>query len=91
MLSRCLQFNLKQMPPAAIAAHLAKLLDAEGIRFEPEALAPIGRAASGSMRDALSLLRITSYNVCYTKLLRSCPPSHNSALPPTVYHEALPQ
>jgi DNA polymerase-3 subunit gamma/tau len=56
VLSRCLQFNLKQMPPAAIAAHLAKLLDAEGIVFEPEALAPIGRAAAGSMRDALSLL-----------------------------------
>jgi DNA polymerase-3 subunit gamma/tau len=56
VLSRCLQFNLKQMPPAAIAAHLAKLLDAEGIEFEPEALAPIARAASGSMRDALSLL-----------------------------------
>jgi len=56
VLSRCLQFNLKQMPAAAIAAHLAKLLDAEGIAFEPEALAPIGRAAAGSMRDALSLL-----------------------------------
>jgi len=56
VLSRCLQFNLKQMPPAAIAAHLAKLLQAEGIDFEAEALAPIGRAAAGSMRDALSLL-----------------------------------
>ncbi len=56
VLSRCLQFNLKQMPPAAIAAHLAKLLEAEGIDFEAEALAPVGRAAAGSMRDALSLL-----------------------------------
>jgi len=56
VLSRCLQFNLKQMPPAAIATHLAKLLEAEGIAFETEALAPIGRAAAGSMRDALSLL-----------------------------------
>ncbi|KPK03588.1 MAG: DNA polymerase III subunit gamma/tau [Betaproteobacteria bacterium SG8_39] len=56
VLSRCLQFNLKQMPPAAITAHLAKLLQAEGIEFETEALAPIGRAAAGSMRDALSLL-----------------------------------
>ena len=56
VLSRCLQFNLKQMPPAAIADHLAKLLQAEAIDFEPEALAPIGRAAAGSMRDALSLL-----------------------------------
>ena len=56
VLSRCLQFNLKQMPPAAITGHLAKLLQAEGVDFEPEALAPIGRAAAGSMRDALSLL-----------------------------------
>jgi len=56
VLSRCLQFNLKQMPPAAIATHLAKLLEAEGIAYETEALAPIGRAAAGSMRDALSLL-----------------------------------
>ncbi len=72
VLSRCLQFNLKQMPRGAIASHLARLLDAEGITFEPEALPLIGRAASGSMRDALSLLdqaiahgggQITSENV----------------------------
>jgi len=56
VLSRCLQFNLKQMPRGAIASHLAKLLDAEGVAFEPEALPLIGRAAAGSMRDALSLL-----------------------------------
>jgi DNA polymerase-3 subunit gamma/tau len=56
VLSRCLQFNLKQMPRAAIAAHLEKLLAAEGIAFEREALPLIGRAAFGSMRDALSLL-----------------------------------
>jgi DNA polymerase III subunit gamma/tau len=56
VLSRCLQFNLKQMPPAAIVAHLAKLLEAEGVAFEPAALQLIGRAAAGSMRDALSLL-----------------------------------
>jgi DNA polymerase-3 subunit gamma/tau len=56
VLSRCLQFNLKQMPPAAIAGHIAGLLQAEGIAFEPDALQLIGRAAAGSMRDALSLL-----------------------------------
>ena len=56
VLSRCLQFNLKQMPPAAIAAHLDKVLGEERIQFEPEALALIARAASGSMRDALSIL-----------------------------------
>jgi DNA polymerase-3 subunit gamma/tau len=56
VLSRCLQFNLKQMPAAAIAEHLAKLLEAEGIESEAEALQLVGRAAAGSMRDALSLL-----------------------------------
>ena len=56
VLSRCLQFNLKQMPAAAIGAHLRKLLEAEGIAFEAGALPLLAHAASGSMRDALSLL-----------------------------------
>ena len=56
VLSRCLQFNLKQMPPAAIAAHLGKVLGEEGIACEAEALALIARSANGSMRDALSIL-----------------------------------
>ena len=56
VLSRCLQFNLKQMPPAAIVAHLGDVLQKESIGFEKDALALIGRAAAGSMRDALSLL-----------------------------------
>src|SRR5262245_14989260 len=56
VLSRCLQFNLKQMPPAAIVSHLAKLLEMEQIPAEKEALPLVARAAAGSMRDALSLL-----------------------------------
>jgi DNA polymerase-3 subunit gamma/tau len=56
VLSRCLQFNLKQMPRAAIVAHLEKILPQENIAFERDALALIARAAAGSMRDALSLL-----------------------------------
>jgi len=56
VLSRCLQFNLKQMPPAAIAGHLERILAAESIPAERDALALIARAAAGSMRDALSLL-----------------------------------
>jgi DNA polymerase-3 subunit gamma/tau len=56
VLSRCLQFNLKQMPGGTIAEHLARLLDAEKIAYEGDALPLIGRAAAGSMRDALSLL-----------------------------------
>ena len=56
VLSRCLQFNLKQMPPAAIVAHLEHILQKESVAAEPEALALLARAAAGSMRDALSLL-----------------------------------
>src|SRR2546421_46291 len=56
VLSRCLQFNLKQMPPAAIVAHLEYILRQENIAAEPEALGLLARAAAGSMRDALSLL-----------------------------------
>ena len=56
VLSRCLQFNLKQMPPLAISSHLAHVLQAEGVSYDPPALALIARSAGGSMRDALSLL-----------------------------------
>ena len=56
VLSRCLQFNLKQMSPASITGHLKNILDQESITSEPIALNLISRAAEGSMRDALSLL-----------------------------------
>ncbi|HUW29794.1 MAG TPA: DNA polymerase III subunit gamma/tau [Sulfuriferula sp.] len=56
VLSRCLQFNLKQMAPEMVREHLDKVLGLEGIASEPAALRLIARAASGSMRDALSLL-----------------------------------
>ncbi|AUL19380.1 DNA polymerase III subunit gamma/tau [Bordetella holmesii] len=55
VLSRCLQFNLKQMPPESIVGHLQAVLGQEQIGFEVSALRLIGQAASGSMRDALSL------------------------------------
>ena len=55
VLSRCLQFNLKQMPADSIVGHLQHVLGEEGIAFETPALRLIGQAASGSMRDALSL------------------------------------
>ncbi|PKO25580.1 MAG: DNA polymerase III, subunit gamma and tau [Betaproteobacteria bacterium HGW-Betaproteobacteria-8] len=56
VLSRCLQFNLRQMSGAAISEHLQSILGQEDIPFEPVALQLIARAANGSMRDALSLL-----------------------------------
>ncbi len=56
VLSRCLQFNLKQLPPALILKHLQYVLEQENIPFEPGALNLVARAAQGSMRDALSLM-----------------------------------
>lgn len=55
VLSRCLQFNLKQMPPADIVSHLTHILNEEQVSFEPPALNILAKGAQGSMRDALSL------------------------------------
>ncbi len=55
VLSRCLQFNLKQMPPLSIVEHLQDILGQEQIGFEIPALRLLAKAAQGSMRDALSL------------------------------------
>ena len=55
VLSRCLQFNLKQMPAGHIVSHLERILGEEQVVFEPQALRLLARAAEGSMRDALSL------------------------------------
>ncbi|HUH37038.1 MAG TPA: DNA polymerase III subunit gamma/tau [Spongiibacteraceae bacterium] len=55
VLSRCLQFNLKNMTPERIVDHLRHVLDAEMISYDEPALWQLGRAAQGSMRDALSL------------------------------------
>ncbi len=56
VLSRCLQFNLKNLPPQLIASHLSGILIAEQVKFEDAALDLLGRAAEGSVRDSLSLL-----------------------------------
>lgn len=56
VLSRCLQFSLKRLPPDQIEARLEQILEAEGIAFEEGALRRLARAADGSLRDALSLL-----------------------------------
>ncbi|CAG0964801.1 DNA polymerase III subunit gamma/tau [Methylophilaceae bacterium] len=56
VLSRCLQFNLRQMSSLAISEHLQSILAQEDIAYDGVALQLIARAANGSMRDALSLL-----------------------------------
>ncbi len=55
ILSRCLQFALKPMSPERVVGHLAAVLEKEMVSFEDGALWELGRAANGSMRDALSL------------------------------------
>jgi DNA polymerase III subunit gamma/tau len=55
VLSRCLQFNLKQMPPSHIVSHLENILGQEQITFEVPALRLLAQGAQGSMRDGLSL------------------------------------
>ncbi len=55
VLSRCLQFALRQLPPDQLADHLAHILSEEQIAFEPGALRLLAKAARGSVRDALSL------------------------------------
>jgi DNA polymerase-3 subunit gamma/tau len=55
VLSRCLQFNLKQMAPAGIVSHLENILAQEQISFDAPALRLLAQGAQGSMRDALSL------------------------------------
>ncbi len=56
VLSRCLQFNLKNMTPEAVASHMTHILKEEGIEAEPAALRLLAEGARGSMRDGLSLL-----------------------------------
>lgn len=55
ILSRCLQFSLKSLSPDRVVEHLAHVLSVEAIPFEQDALWLLGRAADGSMRDALTL------------------------------------
>lgn len=63
VLSRCLQFNLKQMTVPAIVGHLEQILQQEAVQSETPALRLIAQAAMGSMRDALSL---TDQAIAYT-------------------------
>ncbi len=55
VLSRCLQFNLKNLGAAQIVEYLQQILAVENIPAEEHALWQLATAATGSMRDALSL------------------------------------
>lgn len=56
VLSRCLQFNLRNMPPQAVVGHMEHILQVEKIDYEVPALNLLANGARGSMRDGLSLL-----------------------------------
>jgi len=69
VLSRCLQFNLKNLSPQLIVGYLAQVLTDEKIEFDEDALWQVAVAASGSMRDALTLIdQAISY--CQGKIQR---------------------
>ena len=55
VLSRCLQFQLKNIGRDEIAGYIADVLNREGVEFEPDAARIIAKSARGSMRDALSI------------------------------------
>ena len=56
VLSRCLKFNLKRLLPEQITAQMNRILDAENIAHEADAIEELARGADGSLRDGLSLL-----------------------------------
>ena len=56
VLSRCLQFGLRRLSVEEIATELDRIAREEAIEADAPALRVLGRAADGSMRDALSLL-----------------------------------
>lgn len=56
ILSRCQRFDLKRVSAETLAEHFARILQAENVTFEADALALVARAAEGSVRDGLSIL-----------------------------------
>ncbi|MHA6722897.1 DNA polymerase III subunit gamma/tau [Sphingomonas sp. RS2018] len=56
VLSRCQRFDLKRIPADLLAGHFARVVAAEHVEAEEDALALIARAAEGSARDGLSIL-----------------------------------
>ena len=63
VLSRCLQFNLKHLPAELISQHLQLILKDEQLDFEIQAVELLAKAARGSMRDALSLIGSSHYQL----------------------------
>jgi DNA polymerase-3 subunit gamma/tau len=54
--SRCQRFDFRRIPTAKIVEHLGRIVKEEDLEAEPAALQAIAASATGSMRDAISLL-----------------------------------
>ncbi|MBO7678916.1 MAG: DNA polymerase III subunit gamma/tau [Thermoguttaceae bacterium] len=69
ILSRCQRFDFSNVSSKSITAHLASIAAKEGLEVEPGVLELLARHASGSMRDALSLLeQLLSFSTGFVTL-----------------------
>jgi DNA polymerase III subunit gamma/tau len=56
VLSRCQRHEFRRIPVAEIASHLTQMVRSENIQVDDDALLLVARQATGSLRDAISLL-----------------------------------
>jgi len=55
VLSRCLQFHLKNLTPTQLSERLKEVLSEEGVKYDEESINQISRAGRGSLRDCLTI------------------------------------
>ena len=94
VLSRCLQFHLKNLTPAQLSERLKEILKEEGIKFDSESINQISRAGRGSLRDCLTIAdqaiafcngKLTDSNV--SEMLGTLPYDHVYSLIDCVINE----
>ena len=56
VLSRCQRYEFRRIPVTEMTAYLQRIVEGEGLEAEPQALQWLARQATGSLRDAISLL-----------------------------------
>ncbi len=56
VLSRCQRYEFRRIPVAEMTTYLQRIVEGEGLEAEPQALQWLARQATGSLRDAISLL-----------------------------------